>query len=414
MFALQTDPRSCLIGKDWLLGITLWYDRPERMTAMKASGVIACFAVASLVLAVALAGCFHAPESADSESPPAAGGASGSGTTEPESGGSQGPGPRLDELPQADSYAAQAGAGEQYALVYVDGTGEARACYPWFASPVDAGKCAQYSRPGWGIEPSPSGLRYPTVICISPELNVTSYGGSESLPSQFPVTAPEWGVSSGSLSPSGERLVLDTVRTDSGTVSLFDAATGEVELTFDYLAVRSDQSGWVWSPDGTQVAFGKPRRPDPPVGSGSGRTADLTVLDTRTGQSETIVCGDYLHIWEPLGWSPESYLAYYDVKGTGEVLWLEPPDPQPLTDPPALPLAFDREGVRALLPRLLADAWTGWFRVSPDERLVAVVCRDPSLTPVVCVGSVEDGKWYLVGPGDYPAWSPCPVAAGQS
>lgn len=375
----------------------------ERVTGVKTSAALAFFAIAVLALAGALAGCFRAPATADSETPPDAGG----------SGGSEGPGPRLDELAPASSYAGRAGAGDQFALVYVDEAGEARASYPWYAPPVGAGKCAEHSRPGWGVEVSAGGVSCPTVICVSPEGAVTSYNGQSESLSQFPVKAPDWGVCSGSLSPSGEWLVLDAVGAADGKVSLLDPVTGEVRLIFDYLVGRSDQPSWVWNPDGTRVAFGKPRRPDPPVGCGSGQTSDLTVLDAGTDESETIVCGDSLHILVPLGWSAEGYLAFYDVKGTGDVLWLNPPSPEPLSDPPALPLAFDRERVRALLPRLLTDAWTGWFRVSPDERFVAVVCRGPSFTPVVCVVTLDDGQWHKVGPGDYPAWSPCPVAVGQ-
>ena len=102
----------------------------------------------------------------------------------------------------------------------------------------------------------------------------------------------------------------------------------------------------------------------------------MTVFQASTGQLETILRGDSLRIWMPIGWSSGGALAYRDTKGVREVLWLHFPGAESLTNPPALPLRLNAERIRNLLPAALAGSWTGDFSLSPDERFLAIACRD--------------------------------------
>lgn len=156
---------------------------------------------------------------------------------------------------------------------------------------------------------------------------------------------------------------------------------------------------WSYRPSGCSLALGVPR------GSDTVESSDLGLVDLTDGSLQVLREGDRHHFWAPVGWLGPDLLAYENAAAPGEVYWMDvltgkEPDPVPV-----LSLALDPLRAAGRIPKNLKAKWTGWYAVSPGEKLLAITSLGPAGAPIVYVGRLSTGDWYEVGPGDRPAWS---------
>jgi len=272
---------------------------------------------------------------------------------------------------------------------------------PWYAPGRTIGTAGAGSAPGWGCDSWIPGSRYLKIAFVSSDLKVKSYSISDIKVVDVPIHLDGPGYSA-SWSPSGEWLVLDRPGADTGELLIVDPSSGAVKQRFQYFC------RWSWCPTGEWIAFGNPRQVNPRTPLGSGLSSDLAVLCIPTGTVACIIEGDSRHILVPCGWLGDA-LAYGDIGPEADpaiVSWVQAPTWSRPTATLTLPLSLNRTQIGEALPDSLRSSWSGQYTLSDDACLLAVVCTSTEGEPFVYVGDLPQCKWFLVGVGELPAWSP--------
>jgi eukaryotic-like serine/threonine-protein kinase len=179
------------------------------------------------------------------------------------------------------------------------------------------------------------------------------------------------------LSPDGKRVAVHRHEGAGGDTWFFDVAQPRMQrLTFD---VSQDNSSPVWSPDGTQIAFGSQR---------SGRWGLYVKRADGSASEELIADSDTVAM--PMSWSPDGKLLVYSNGGGNSVdLW-------------AVPIAGDRKP----FPLLQAAYPEAFGQVSPDGKWLAYTSGETARAEIY-VKPFPDGpgKWQVsVDGGTFPRW----------
>jgi Tol biopolymer transport system component len=180
------------------------------------------------------------------------------------------------------------------------------------------------------------------------------------------------------LSPDGKRVAVHRHEGAGGDTWFFDATQPRMlRLTFD---VSQENSSPVWSPDGTQIAFGSQR---------NGKWGVYVKRADGSASEELITEGDQPAM--PTSWSPDGKLLVYTVV-QGPVaadIW-------------AVPLAGDRKA----FPLLQAPYPEAFGQVSPDGKWLAYLSAETNRAEIYVKPFPEGpGKWQVsTDGGNFPRW----------
>jgi Tol biopolymer transport system component len=180
------------------------------------------------------------------------------------------------------------------------------------------------------------------------------------------------------LSADGRRVAVHRHEGTGGDVWFFDAEQPRMQrLTFD---VAQENSSPVWSPDGTQIAFGSQR---------NGKWGVYVKRADGSASEELITDADVAGM--PTSWSPDGKLLVYTRHTAG-----------PQTDVWAVPVDGDRKP----FPLLQGQYPEAFGQVSPDGKWLAYQSSETARQEIYVKPFPEGaGKWQVsVDGGTFPRW----------
>lgn len=210
-------------------------------------------------------------------------------------------------------------------------------------------------------------------------------------------------------SPDGRYLLLDHGTSMSRGAYVVDASTGKALHNLGVIGRA------YWAPDSKRLVLGIRQPLEEKLPTELGDATSLAVLEIGQREPRVILEGTYEFSYLPRVWLPDGRILYNRSAWEGDApagpptQWTIDPDtdqkPQPAT---AIPLAFDTDALKALLPaEFQNEAWN--LSLSADERWLIFRWGNGPEIGIYLLDLAGGGEPELVTYGVDPTWQPKPA-----